>query len=80
MTPGDKPYICYRSKRYRDVERRLENTYGEGDCVRVVDTDREQPEVYRDQGEPVTDSDQEQPETNLDRSSLWGTQNSGVLW
>ena len=45
MTPGKKPYICYRGRKYRDLERRLENTYGEGDCVRVVDTEQEEPMV-----------------------------------
>ena len=53
MTPGRRPYIFYRGKKYRDRERRLENTYGEGDCVRVVDTEQER--------EPVTDAKQEEP-------------------
>ena len=61
MRLRDRPHICYRGKKYRDVERRLENTYGEGDCVRVVDTDQEQPEIYRDQEQPETDSELEQP-------------------
>ena len=43
MTPGEKPYICYRGRKYRDIERRLEKTYGEGDCVRVVDAEQEEP-------------------------------------
>ena len=40
MTPGEKPYICYRGRRYRDVGHRLENTYREGDCVLVVDVEQ----------------------------------------
>lgn len=24
MTPREKPYICYRGRKYRDIERRLE--------------------------------------------------------
>ena len=36
---GEKPYICYRGRRYRDIGRRLENTYGEGDCVLMVDAE-----------------------------------------
>ena len=51
MTPGKRPYICYRGRKYRDRECRLENTYREGDCVRVVDTEQE---------EPVTDAEQEE--------------------
>ena len=43
MTPGEEPYICYRGRRYRDLERRLENTYGEGDCIPVVDAEQEEP-------------------------------------
>ena len=43
MTPGEKPYICYRGRRYRDTGRRLENTYGEGHCVLVVDIEQEEP-------------------------------------
>ena len=53
MTPGRKPYICYRGRKHRDRERRLENTYGEGDYVRVVDTEQER--------EPMTDAEQEEP-------------------
>ena len=40
MTPGEKLYICYRGRRYRDVGHRLENTYREGDCVLVVDVEQ----------------------------------------
>ena len=61
MTPGKKPYICYRGRKYRDLERRLENTYGEGDCVRVVDTEQEEPAVDVEQEEPVLDSKQREP-------------------
>ena len=49
MTPGEKPYICYRGRRYRDTGRRLENTYGEGDCVPVVDAEQEEPVVDAEQ-------------------------------
>ena len=53
MKSGKRPYICYRGRKYRDHEHRLENTYEEGDCVRVVDTKQER--------EPVTDAEQEEP-------------------
>ena len=43
MTPGEKSYICYRGRKYRDRERRLQITYGEGDCVPVVDAEQEKP-------------------------------------
>ena len=43
MTPGEKPYIFYRGRKYRDREHRLQITYGEGDCVPVVDTEQEEP-------------------------------------
>jgi len=45
MTPGGKPYIFYRGRRYRDTGCRLENTYGEGDCVPVVDAKQVEPVV-----------------------------------
>ena len=45
MTPGEKPYICYRGMKYRDIEHRLENTYREGDCARVVDEEQKKPMV-----------------------------------
>ena len=67
MTPRGKPYICYRDKKYRDIERRLENTYGEGDCVRVVDTQQEEPVVNTEQEEPVVDAEQEDPMADEDR-------------
>ena len=59
MTPREKPYIYYRGRKYRDIERRLENTYGEGDCVRVVGTEQEEPMVNTEQEEPVVDAKQE---------------------
>ena len=43
MTPGEKPYIFYRGRKYRDRECRLQITYGEGDCVPVVDAEQEEP-------------------------------------
>jgi len=57
MTPREKPYICYRGRKYRDIERRLENTYGEGLCVRVVDTEQEEPMVDAEQEDPMADED-----------------------
>ena len=56
MTPGEKPYICYRGRKYRDRERRLQITYGEGDCVPVVDAE-EDPVV--DEQVPVVDIEKE---------------------
>ena len=56
MTPGEKPYICYRGRRYRDTRCRLENTYREGDCVPVVDAEQEEPVVDTGQEEPVVDA------------------------
>ena len=67
MTPGEKPYICYRGQRYRDTGRRLENTYGEGDCFRVVDTEQEEPVVNAEQEEPMVDAEQEDPMADEDR-------------
>ena len=62
MTPERRPYIFYRGRKYRDSERRLENTYGEGDCVRVVDTEQERkPVTDAEQEEPVIDSEQRGP-------------------
>ena len=58
MTSGEKPYICYRGQRYRDTECRLENTYGEGDCVPVADIEQEEPVVDVEQREPVVDAEQ----------------------
>ena len=43
MTPVGKPYITYRGRKYKDQERRLEVTFGEGDCVPVVDAGEEEP-------------------------------------
>ena len=57
MTSGKRPYICYRGRKYRDRERRLENTYGEGDCVRVVDAEQEEPVVDTEHEEPVIDTE-----------------------
>ena len=57
MTPGGKPYICYRGQRYSDTRRRLENTYGEGDCVPVADAEQEEPVVDAEQEEPVVDAE-----------------------
>ena len=55
----EKPYICYRGRRYRDSGRRLQNTYEEGDCVPVVDAEQEEPVVDVQQREPVVDAEQE---------------------
>ena len=43
MTPGGKEYITYRTKRSRSRERRLEATFGEGDCISVMDAEKEEP-------------------------------------
>ena len=43
MTPAGKPYITYRGRRYKDQERRLEATFGEGDHIPVVDAEEEEP-------------------------------------
>ena len=43
MTPTGKPYITYRGRKYKDQERRLETTFGEGNCVPVVDAEEEEP-------------------------------------
>ena len=59
MTPGEKPYICYRGRKYRDRERRLQITYGEGDCVRVEDAEQD-PVVDAVQG-LVVNTEQEEP-------------------
>ena len=42
MTPGEKPYICYSGRKYRDRERRLQITYGKGDCTPVVNAEQEE--------------------------------------
>jgi len=60
MTTGEKPYICYRGRRYIDTGRRLENTYGEGDCVPVVNAEQEEPMVDIGQEEPMVDTEQEE--------------------
>ena len=57
MTPGEKPYICYRGRRHRDTGHRLENTYREGDCVSVVDAEQEEPVVDARQEEHVVDAE-----------------------
>lgn len=51
MTPGGKSYITYRGRRYKSRERRLEATFGEGDCVPVVNAEEEEPMAEeRDEG------------------------------
>ena len=66
MTPEEKPYICYRVRRYRDTGRRLENNYREGDCVPVVDAEQEEPVVDTGQREPVVDAEQRDPMADED--------------
>ena len=66
MTPGEKPYISYRGRRHKGTGRRLENTYGKGDCVPVVDAEQEEPLVDAEQKEPVVDVEQEDPMANED--------------
>ena len=61
MSSGGNPYICYRGRKYRDIERRLENTYGDGDCVRVVEMEQEEPGVdieWRELMEEYSDAKQ----------------------
>ena len=73
MTPGEKPYICYKCRKYRDIERRLENTYGEGDCVRVVDTEQgREPVTDTKQEEPVLDSEQRGPMADDTKAKQFG--------
>ena len=43
MTPNEKSYICYRGRKYRDREHRLQITYGEGECAPIVDAEQEEP-------------------------------------
>ena len=57
MTPGEKSYICYRGRRYKDIGRRLENTYGEGECVQVVDAEQKEPVVDAEQEDLMADED-----------------------
>ena len=58
MSSKEKPYIFHRGRKYIDIDRRLDNTYIEGDCVRVVDTEQEELVVEAEQGEMmVKDSD-----------------------
>ena len=57
MTPGEKPYICYRGQGYRDNGHRLENTYEEGDYVLVVDAEQEEPVVDAEQEDLMADED-----------------------
>lgn len=66
MTLGEKPYICYRGRRYRDTGRRLENTYGEGDCILVMDAEQQELVVDAEQREPVVDTEQEAPKADDD--------------
>ena len=44
----------------------MENTYGEGDRVRVVDTEQEEPVMNTEQEEPVVDAEQEDPMADED--------------
>ena len=75
MTPGKRPYICYRGRKYRDRERRLENTYREGDCVRVVDIEQErEPVTDAEQKEPVLDSEQRGPMADDTEAKQFGEQ------
>ena len=51
MTPGEN----------RDIERRLENTYREGDCVRAMDAEQEELVIDVEQEGPVVDAEQGEP-------------------
>ena len=55
MSSEEKPYICHRGRKYKDIECRLKNTYGEGDCIQVVDTEQEEPVVEAEQRESMAD-------------------------
>ena len=55
MSSEEKPYICHICRKYRDIERRLKNTYREGDCIQVVDIEQEEPVVEAEQREPMAD-------------------------
>ena len=55
MSSEGHPYICYRGRKYRDIERRLENTYGEGDCIRVLDTEPEELGIDAEERETMAD-------------------------
>ena len=61
MRPRDRSHNNRRGKKYRDVERGLENTHEEGDCVLVVDTAQEQPETDSEQEQPMGDAEQQGP-------------------
>ena len=50
MALGKRPYISYRGRKYRDIEHRLENTYGEES---MVDTEHEEPMIDAEQEEPI---------------------------
>ena len=39
MIPAGKPYITYRGRRYKDQERRLEATFGEGDYIPIMEAE-----------------------------------------
>ena len=61
MSSKEKPYICHKGRKYIDIERWLKNTYGEGDCIRVVDTEQEEPAVEAEQrGSMADDSEAKQ--------------------
>ena len=72
MIVGKRPYICYRDKKYRDREHRLENTYRGGDCIRVVDTKQEEPVIDAEQEEPVLDSEQREPMVDDNEAKQFG--------
>ena len=72
MTLRKRPYICYRGRKYKDRERRLENTYGERDYVRVVDTEQEDLVIDAEQEEPVLDSEQREPMADDSEAKQFG--------
>ena len=39
----------------------MENTYGEGDCVQVVDAEQEEPMIDTEQEGPMVDAEQGEP-------------------
>ena len=51
----------------------MENTYGEGDCVQVVDTEQErEPVTDTEQEEPVLDSEQRGPMADDTKAKHFG--------
>ena len=54
---GEETIYLLQRQEVQSCEHRLENTYGEGDCVWVVDTEQEEPVTDEEQEEPLTDTE-----------------------